>query len=85
MLLTKQHIWYNATGDWSVGALAILNTCGRDVVIDKISVSGQECQWTDIYYWKTKDMTITADLNVTMVPVADMEGRWDEVFKYLGS
>lgn len=84
LLLTKQHIWYNATGDWSVGALAILNTGGRDVVIDKISVRGQECQWTEVYYWKTKDVTITADLNVTSVPVANMTGRWREVFKYLG-
>jgi len=38
--LTKQHVWYSASQGWAVAALVILNTGGRDLVIDKISVRG---------------------------------------------
>jgi hypothetical protein len=50
--LTKQHIWHNATAtpgsvDYSQASLMVINTGGRDVVIDKISVRGQECDWNN--------------------------------------
>jgi heme/copper-type cytochrome/quinol oxidase subunit 2 len=48
LYLTKQHIWHNQT--MGLGAIMIVNSGGRDVVIDKISVRGQESQWTDVYY-----------------------------------
>jgi hypothetical protein len=40
--LTWQHIWVAADGT-AVGAIEITNTGGRDVVISKITVRGQEC------------------------------------------
>jgi hypothetical protein len=83
--LTKQHIWYNTSGGWAEGALVILNTGGRDVVIDKISVRGQDCQWSNIYYWRTSTVTVSADLNVTQVKPSDMNTTWNTVFGYLGS
>jgi hypothetical protein len=48
--LTKQHIWLNGTATpgtpaYALGALMIINTGGRDVVLDKIAVRGQECPW----------------------------------------
>lgn len=46
--LTKQHIWHNQT--MGLGAIMIINTGGRDVVIDKISVRGQASEWTNVYY-----------------------------------
>lgn len=46
--LTKQHIWHNGTS--ALGAIMIINTGGRDVVLDKIAVRGQESTWTDILY-----------------------------------
>jgi hypothetical protein len=46
--LTKQHIWHNGTA--ALGAILIVNTGGRDVVLDKIAVRGQESTWTDVYY-----------------------------------
>jgi hypothetical protein len=83
--LTKQHIWYNTTGGWAEGALVILNTGGRDVVIDKISVRGQECQWSSIYYWRTNNVTVSADLNVTRIKAGDMNATdWQATFTYLG-
>lgn len=84
--LGKQHVWYNTTGAWAEAALVILNTGGRDVVIDKISVRGQECQWSNVYYWRTNSITVTADLNVTKVKPSEMtETMWREIFGYLGS
>jgi len=51
--LTKQHVWYASNGtDGYVGqaAIMIINTGGRDVVLDKVTIRGQECAWTDVYY-----------------------------------
>ena len=48
--LTRQHVWHNATAAagssaYSQAALMVINTGGRDVVIDKLTVRGQECDW----------------------------------------
>jgi len=48
----KQHIWQNGT-TFAEAAFLIINSGGRDVVIDKISVRGQESLWTTVYYNKT--------------------------------
>jgi len=56
----KQHIWHNGTSYAEAGFL-LINTGGRDVVIDKISVRGQECAWTTVCYNKTTD-AISPDL-----------------------
>jgi hypothetical protein len=49
LMLTKQHIWVDAAGV-AQGAIMITNTGGRDVVIDKITVRGQESAWTKVFY-----------------------------------
>jgi hypothetical protein len=56
----KLHIWHNGT-TFAEAAFLIINTGGRDLVLDKISVRGQECQWTNVYYNKT-EQTINEDL-----------------------
>jgi len=65
MHLTKPHIWYNTTGSWAEGAIVIINTGGKDMVIDKITVRGQEVNWSNVYYWRTNTVTISDDLDVT--------------------
>ncbi len=50
--LTKQHIWHNATATagsegYSQASLMVINTGGRDIVIDKLAVRGQECDWNN--------------------------------------
>jgi hypothetical protein len=65
LFLTKQHIWYNTSGGWAQGALVIINTGGKDVVIDKVTVRGQECPWTSVFYWRNNTITISNDLEVT--------------------
>lgn len=63
--LTKQHVWYayNTSASNYVGqaAIMIINTGGRDVVIDKLTVRGQECAWTNVYYNITSE-SISDDL-----------------------
>jgi len=58
--VTKLHIWHNGT-TFAEAAFLIINTGGRDVVLDKITVRGQECSWSYVYYNKTTD-TINNDL-----------------------
>jgi len=65
LFLTKEHVWYNTTGGWAQGAIVIVNTGGKDVVIDKITVRGQECTYTNVFYWRTNNVTISTDLSVT--------------------
>jgi hypothetical protein len=66
LALTKQHVWYKAgSSGESVAAIMIINTGGRDIVIDKLSVRGQEVTWNganqDVFYTVTTE-SISADL-----------------------
>jgi hypothetical protein len=50
--LTKQHLWHNSTASpgtvsYSQASLMVINTGGRDIVIDKLAVRGQEANWND--------------------------------------
>jgi hypothetical protein len=65
LLLTKHHVWYNTSGSWAQAAIVTVNTGEKDVVLDKISVRGQECAWDDVYYWRTSNVTVSNDLHVT--------------------
>lgn len=68
--LGKQHVWYNTSGNWAEAAIVIVNTGGRDVVLDKISVRGQECNWSSVYYWRTNTVTVSDDLRVTPTEIS---------------
>jgi hypothetical protein len=52
LFMTKPHVWYSHNGTTPTGeaAMVIINTGGRDVVIDKITVRGQECDWDNVFY-----------------------------------
>ena len=56
----KLHTWHDGS-TYAETAFLIINTGGRDLVIDKIAVRGQECAWTTVWYNKTTD-TISSDL-----------------------
>jgi Flp pilus assembly protein TadG len=56
----KQHVWHNGT-NFGEAAFLIINTGGRDVVIDKIAVRSQECAWATVWYNKSQD-TLSDDL-----------------------
>jgi hypothetical protein len=81
--VVKQHVWNNATGivgtpSYSLAALIVTNTGGRDVVISQIAVRGQTCPWNDtastpdkfILYCTTEnpisyDLSYTPNFNFT--------------------
>jgi hypothetical protein len=81
--VVKQHVWNNATGivgtpSYSLAALIVTNTGGRDVVISQIAVRGQACPWNDtagatdkfILYCTTQnpisyDLSYTPNFNFT--------------------
>lgn len=66
LYLSKSHIWVNITGTaWAEAGICLVNTGGRDVVLDKITVRSQECNWSNAYYWTTNNVTISKDLRVT--------------------
>jgi hypothetical protein len=58
--LTKQHVWHDGNTT-SQAAFLMINTGGRDLVIDKISVRGQESDWANVFYNVT-DSSIASDL-----------------------
>jgi hypothetical protein len=60
--ITKLHVWCTNDGDASA-AFMITNTGGRDVVIDKITVRGRECNTSYVYYWKLGDDDMPDDLD----------------------
>lgn len=64
--ITKNHVWHNGSTR-ALASLMIINTGGRDVVIDKISVRGQESEWnsssTDKFVnWCRTTDSISSDL-----------------------
>jgi len=56
----KLHTWHNGSS-FAETAFLVINTGGRDLVLDKITVRGQACAWTDVFYNKTTD-TINSEL-----------------------
>ena len=67
LFLTKPHVWYNPTDQWAEAAIVIVNTGGKDVVIDKITVRGQESAWTNVYYnVTTGSISSDLDFNTTL-------------------
>ncbi len=58
--ISKQHVWHNGTTQGQA-AFILINTGGRDLVIDKISVRGQESAWADVFY-NTTQASISDDL-----------------------
>jgi hypothetical protein len=73
--LTKQHLYHNSTAQptsasYAQATLMVINTGGRDIVIDKLAVRGQECAWHDsttnkmVLYCVTTD-SVSADMPYT--------------------
>jgi hypothetical protein len=82
LFLTKQHVWYNTTGAWAEAAIVIVNTGGKDVVLDKITVRGQDCAWENVYYWRTNTVVISSDLNVTDIELTGTTFDMSTTFTY---
>jgi len=59
--LTKQHVWYDVTNQSAEAAILVVNTGGRDVVLDKIAIRGQPSAWGNVFYTITST-PVTTDL-----------------------
>jgi hypothetical protein len=63
--LSKQHVWVSTDGT-AVAAIMVTNTGGRDVVLGKIAVRGQDADSGDIFYVVAgSGDVLTTDLNWT--------------------
>jgi hypothetical protein len=75
LTVSKAHIWHNATAtagtsSYCIASLMVINTGGRDVVLNTIAVRGQTSPWNDstsssqkfVAYCTTND-PISGDLN----------------------
>ncbi len=82
--ISNQHLWVPSTGG-AVGAMTITNTGGRDVVLSKITIRGQESAWsnvyanntgisTDITYVSTPGTNFTAATNQLVLPAGSTMG-----------
>jgi len=59
--ISKAHIWANST--FQQAAFVIVNIGGRDTLIDKIQVRGQDITWTSVWYNRTSTAP-TSDLSL---------------------
>ena len=73
LYVSKQHIWVNSNGV-AEAAVMVTNNGGRDVVINKVSVRGQLCNWTNLFFAIADPVAdkaaLTADLAYVTAPVA---------------
>ena len=60
--LTRQHVWYDAIASKGEAAIMVVNTGGRDVVLDKVAVRGQTCAWANVFY-DVSTTPVTSDLS----------------------
>jgi hypothetical protein len=78
--MQKIHVWMDGgTGGSAQAAFLLINTGGRDIVINKITVRGQTADWTNVYTASVDPSSpITGDLsfsdlsNVYVDDVADI-------------
>lgn len=62
LALTKQHAWFDGANEKAEAAIMVINAGGRDVVIDKLTVRGQICAWSKVYYTLISG-AVTGDLS----------------------
>jgi len=66
----KEHVWVNSTG--AVAAFKLQNLGGKDVLIDKITVRGNEAAWSNVWFYRVPSgSTISGDMNVTSYALLD--------------
>lgn len=83
LALTKQLVWYDFASGKAQTAVMVINAGGRDVVIDRLTVRGQECTWSKVFY-ATVSGSVSGDLfyNSTLVDGGTISvGGSDRVFE----
>jgi hypothetical protein len=75
LYMSNLHVWYTiaAVGPpvvpgWAEAAFVIVNTGGRDAVLQSITARSQPSDWTNVYYWTTRTATINSLAVTTLQP-----------------
>jgi hypothetical protein len=64
--MSNLHVWYNtASPGWAEAAFVLINTGGKDVVLQSITARSQPSTWANIYYNSSNTWTVT-----TLYPTA---------------
>ncbi len=87
ILLAKQHVWYNSLARDSQAAILIVNTGGRDVVVQKVTVRGQTVNWSETFYYcgiftldSNTDITYIENISEgSLTPVSDGAGSFESI------
>jgi len=66
--MSNLHVWYNTTGTWAEAGFALVNTGGKDVVLQSITTRSQPATWSNVFYWTT-DTAIIQNMSVSSVPL----------------
>jgi hypothetical protein len=61
LALSKQHVWFDSASGKAQAAIMVINAGGRDVAIGKVTVRGQVCAWSKVFY-TTISGAVTTDL-----------------------
>jgi hypothetical protein len=77
LYMSNLHVWYTiakvgppATPGWAEAAFVLVNTGGRDAVLQSITARSQPADWTNIYYYSTKTATYNSLSPTTTQPNA---------------
>jgi hypothetical protein len=70
LFVNMPHMWYNTTGSWAEGAIEVVNTGGKDVVINSLTVRGQAVNWLNVYYFRST-YALSSDLTVSKLPLGN--------------
>ena len=69
LYMSNLHVWYNTSSPgWAEAAFALVNTGGKDVVLQRITARSQTSDWTNVYYWTSNTATINTLAVTTLQP-----------------
>jgi hypothetical protein len=72
--MSNLHVWYNTTSPgWAEAAFSLINTGGKDVVLQSITARSQPSAWSDVWYLATDTWTISS-LYPTSQPLNSTSG-----------
>ena len=71
--MQKIHVWYDSAGATGQAAFLLINTGGRDIVINKITVRGQTSDWADVYT-AIPSAPVTGDLSFSDLATSFVDG-----------
>lgn len=90
LFLGQQHVWYSSVESDSQLAILIVNTGGRDVVVQKVTVRGQTVNWSQSFHYRgeftlTSRLTYIEDItNGSFTPISDGQGSFEQITRTRG-